>query len=62
MVRQLIPQFVFAVMVPVAHRIWLCGRIGIHALHLALSRWLIEIGKATPKASGGRLRHQNLST
>jgi DNA-binding transcriptional LysR family regulator len=44
----------------IARRIWLCGRIGIHALHLALSRRLTEIGEATPKARRGGLRHQNL--
>jgi hypothetical protein len=49
-------------LVLIAHRIWMYGRIGIHALHLALSRRLTEIGQATPKASRGRLRHQNLGT
>ena len=60
--RQVGPEFVLVVLIPVAHRIWECGRIGFHALHLALSRWLTEIGEATPIASRGRLRHQNLGT
>ena len=46
----------------IAHRIWLCGRIGFHALNLAIGSRLTEIGEATPKAGRGRLRHQNLGT
>jgi hypothetical protein len=60
--RQVGPQFLHMALVLIAHPIWMYWRIGIHALHLALSRCLTEIGQATPKASRGRLRHQNLGT